>query len=238
MTDELLAPDDPIKALRARQLLQSAAKAVDAFEDAIRELVAMRAWTVLGYQDLATMWEAENGFKCPTYAKVLAVEAMTAEGMNTKRGFDSKRQPLIPDGHTNADVARAVGLPLYDKGDKGKSSPAIGYVRRQLDAGVPADKVSVGSNADANLKIARHGTRARPQPRRMGKAPDELVQDGFYLPRRDADAVGEIARRANVGKSEIYRQAVAEYLQRHNVSTHFGHAPNGATPEVGEAVTS
>ncbi len=236
MTDsDLIANDDPVKVERARSLLRSAAKAVDAFEEAIRELVSMRAWVVLGYEDLAAMWDAETGFKCPTYAKVLAVQALEREGLNTARGFGADRKPVPSNGHTNLSIAKQVGLPVYAKGAKGSSSPVVTQVRRQLDHGVPADKVLLGDAYSANRRIDEHGTRARGKPRRLGKGPDESVQAVIYLPRRNDDAISEMARKADVPKAEIYRQAVAEYLQRHNVSTHFGHAPNGASPEVSEA---
>ncbi|MFC3454063.1 hypothetical protein [Amycolatopsis speibonae] len=229
MASDLIANDDPVKVERARSLLRSAAKAVDAFEEAIRELVAMRAWVVLGYKDLCVMWEAENGFKCPTYAKVLAVETLAAEGMNTRTGHAVRVHG--PDGHTAAHVADLVGLPKAKSNGPTGSSRHVIAIRRQLDAGVPAKDVGLSPHtAAANLhKFAK----SRPKPRRIGKAPDEFVNEGFAIPRRDADAVAEVAREADVPKAAIYRQAVAEYLQRHNVSTHFGHAPNGATPEVG-----
>jgi hypothetical protein len=220
MTDERevdgLAIDDPIRVIRARQLLASAAKAVDQFEDAIRELVAMRAWVLLGYKDLAMMWEAENGFKCPTYAKVLGVEAMESEGMNTRTGANSVR--LGTNGHTLTDVAKAVGFPVQARGSDrpGKeNAPAVSAVLKQLKAGVPADKV-VSGGAASTIKnaIGKYGTRARNTNRRMGASPDELVSETVNLVKRDSDAISEIARKANVPKAEIYRQAVTQYLDR------------------------
>ncbi|MCU1687827.1 MAG: hypothetical protein JWQ81_8566 [Amycolatopsis sp.] len=203
-----LAIDDPIRVIRARQLLASAAKAVDQFEDAIRELVTMRAWVLLGYKDLAMMWEAENGFKCPTYAKALAVEVYEEEGMLSPGG-DVRRQ-----GHRSADVAKAVGLPFHTNSKGNESSTQVTSMRSQLAAGVPAKHVvSTGGNP-ARKAIDSYGTRARSHVRRSGVGPDEMVSESFHLVRREADAISEIARKANVPKAEIYRQAVTQYLER------------------------
>jgi len=222
-SSELIAADDPVKAERARSLLRSAAKAVDEFEEAIRELVAMRAWTVLGYENLAAMWERENGFKCPSYAKVLAVEAMSSEGMKgsgNRRGDDPR--------HSNADVAASVGLSVNRDSKGTLAAPTVTGIRRQLREGIPPEDVTITSNSGHAIELWK--SRARSQPRRIGKGPDELIWAGFNVPKRVEDAVAELARKSDVTKSEIYRQAVAEYLQRHNVSTHYGGAPNGATP--------
>lgn len=192
---------------RARHLLTSAAKAVGAFEGAIRELVALRAWELLGYENLSVMWETENGFKCPTYAKVLAVEALESEGVNTRTGFAYRAYG--PDGHITAEVALAVGLPTHTRPNGTVVSSTLKSVRAQLAAGVPADRVVF--RTENRRSIEKYGTRAR----RTGENLDERVQEGFHIVRRDADAITEIARRADVPKSEIYRQAVAEFLARH-----------------------
>lgn len=222
---DLIANDDPVKVERARSLLRSAAKAVDAFEDAIRELVAMRAWAVLGYKDLAAMWEAENGFNCPTYAKVLAFAEYLKEGVVKKKIA----------GLSLAEIACELGVPTSTSGGRyHATSPTLSSFKRQIEAGVPLQYVVSASGIQLSRVIEAHGARARAIPRRHGKLPDEPVSDSIYLARREADQIAELAREADVPKAEIYRQAVAEYLQRHNVSTHFGHAPNGATPEVPE----
>lgn len=212
-----LAIDDPIRAVRARQLLASAAKAVDQFEDAIRELVEMRAWTVLGYANLADMWEAENGFKCPTYAKVLAVDAMAAEGMKPHGGGKGGV------GHSIADVGRAVGFSTTPNARGYLTSGPTSSIISQLKQGVPADKVKTTAHAGRiAANIEKHGTRSRPKPRRTGKTPDELVSVSVGVQRRDDDAIAEIARKADVTKSEIYRQAVTQYLDRLGKSTFHG----------------
>lgn len=200
---------------RARELLHTAADASKQLEESVRELVAMRAWEVLGYADFSEMWEKENGFKIPSYVKILAANFMMDEGM-----LSQGRRPIDgATGHRQADVGRAIGFAVNST-PTGDVSRVISRISQQRAAGVPVEhQSSATSQGRVNEVIAAHGqVRARQQPRRMGKSPDELVQEGFQLSRRDADAIYDIAREANVPKSEIYRQAVAEYLARHRAS--------------------
>lgn len=206
-----LATDDPVRVNRVRQLLASAAKAVRELETVIKELVTMRAWVLLGYKDLSTMWEIENGFRCPPYVKVLAVEAMAAEGMNTQRGGPKSAER---NGHTQVDVSKAVGFPVQERRPGVEQANTVSSVLRQLGAGVPPQQVTVAKGAKATNAINLYGARARSQPRRMGKLPDEFVTESFSLIRRDSDAVAAIARDADVPKAEIFRQAVTQYLDR------------------------
>lgn len=213
---------------RAKALLKSAAKAADQLESDVRELVAMRAWGVLGYENFSEMWEKENGYAAPSHVQVLAVMAIREEGMNTTRG------PGANNEHTHVDVAKAVGLSV--RSHQGRLSkdgkrpvgafdhaPQVSGIFKQLDHGVPPEHVAKHSGgAKVKANIDRFGSgdvpRKRPQPRRMGKLPDELVSEGFTTTRREADEIAEIARKADTTKAEIYRQAVAEYLMRHRAS--------------------
>ena len=193
---------------RARQLLHTAADASKQLEESVRELVTMRAWDVLGYKDFSEMWEKENGFAPSVHVQALAVQELRDEGMNTANSMKP------PNGHTQGAVAQLVGLPMQTRGN-GSESSAVGGILRQLDAGVPAEKIVRSSNVKQTIE--QHG-RARPQPRRLGKTPDEMVVEGFTIQRRFADEVNEVARKCNLPKSEIYRQAVAEYLMRYRES--------------------
>lgn len=207
------------KAEKARQLLKSAAGAAQQLESDVRELVAMRAWEVLGYENFSEMWKQENGFEPPTYAQVLATAAMASEGRNTRHG--SARQKYGTDGHTTADIARAVGLPVHQSGPVSESSKTVSGILKQLAHGVPAEHVTkTGPGRAGDATLDKYGTvpRKRAQPRRMGKAPDELVSESFMTTRREADEIAEIARGADTTKSHIYRQAVAEYLMHHRES--------------------
>lgn len=194
---------------RARQLLHTAADASRHLEETIRDLVTMRAWDVLGYENFSGMWEAENGFSCPSFVKVLAADGLMDEGMNTAPSRVPKN------GHLITDVARAIGYSVHQQGAREQSSP-VTALKSQKDAGVPVEHRAANSRKTSGI-VERFGRR-RPQPRRMGKGPDEFVDEGLYLPRRDADAIADIAREADVPKAEIYRQAVAEYLMRHRES--------------------
>lgn len=183
---------------RARQLLHAAADASKQLEESVRELVAMRAWEALGYENFSDMWEIENGFACPTYIQVLAVEEA------------SKRHPA-------STVAKNI-FPAH-LGDRAKT---VRGIQDQLEAGVPlAEVIKGGRHSDGVInKIARYNDRvqARPRPRRVGTLPEEMVSEGFNIQRVFADQVADIARHADVPKAEIYRQAVAEYLMRHRES--------------------
>lgn len=209
----------------ARRLLKSAANAAAQLESDVRALVAMRAWEVLGYENFSEMWEKENGFKCPPFVQVLAVDTFRQEGMRPQ-GMKSGTAPAAG-LHTNGDVGRMVGLPVTEElnssGAKIARSHVAKTILRQLDHGVPPGKVVKGTGGTYRKVIEEHGTkpmqtRARPHPRRLGKGPDEFVNESVYIVRRDADAIAEIARKADVTKSEIYRQAVAEYLARYRAS--------------------
>lgn len=201
----------PANVARARQLLHSAAEASKQLEENVRELVAMRAWDVLGYENFSEMWEEENGFAPPSLVRVLAVaEILRAEPMRPTSGPLDERHGL-----TNADVAEAVGL---------TNITHVTAIKRQLEHGVLPGNVALTLES-VPARIAKFGSipyepPRRGQPRRRGAAPDDLVDESFKLRRRDADAVDDIAKTAAVPttKSEIYRQAVAEYLARYRAS--------------------
>jgi len=200
---------------RARRLLKSAAKAVDQLEEDVRQLVAMRAWEVLGYTDFSSMWLEENGFECPTYVKVLGVIAMKCEGMNARNSGETRWHG--PDGHTTLSIGKAIGFSTTEKMGKGGHSSAVYAILRQDAAGVSArDIVPSHNSAKRFPPIAE--VRKPPSPRRIGRSYDELVSESFSIIRREADLVAEIARQADVPKAEIYRQAVAEYLMRYRAS--------------------
>jgi hypothetical protein len=125
-----------------------------------------------------------------------------------------------------ATINTMIGLPVFTN-DHGSRYPGqvVRRVFQQLDAGVPPEKVVKGTDSKSVARaIQAHGDglpqhmRRRPQPRRMGAAPDELVPESFSLFRAEADEIADIARKADVPKAEIYRQAVAEYLMRHRES--------------------
>lgn len=176
------------KAARAKALLKSASGAAKQLESDVAELVAMRAWEVLGYQDFAEMWRQECGFSCPAYVRVLLIKAIEPE-MNTLKCGN------LTNGLTSREVAKMIG---------NGSQSSISNILAQLRSGVSPDAVRSTVS------------RTRSQVRITGAAPDDLVNTGFVLPLRDAKAVEAIARAERVPNAEIYRRAVAEYLA-HNV---------------------
>lgn len=206
---------------RARELLHVAADASKKLEESVRELVTMRAWTVLGYENFSQMWEEENGFKIPKHVQVLAAIQFRSEGM-AGSGRVGEKYGSGRRGYTQVEVAKQVGFTVETVGGKERSN-TVAAVFTQADHGVPVDKINKGSLQQAKRQISLHGNRpweprARAQPRRMGATPDDLVSESFNISKRDADAIHEIARDADVPKAQIYRQAVAEYLARHRAS--------------------
>lgn len=211
------------KVAAARELLASAAKAADQLENDVRQLVSMRAWEVLGYDNFSAMWRSENGFQCPTHVRTLVVLALSDEGMDTRKG--ACRYLEEPNGHRTADIAEMAGMTVKPVRDKegnitGRGSGAVSAVLRQHKAGVPPEHIVQNDNHRwQNKKIEQFGDtelshRKRPQPRRMGRLPEETVTEGFTLPRSVADEVSEIARNSDTTKADIYRQAITEYLSR------------------------
>lgn len=198
---------------RLRELLKSAARAAEQLDSDVRELVTARAWDVLGHDTFTAMWQAEVGYDCPRVVQVIAVDTLRLEGMTTRRG------PVggvwQHDGHTQVGIAEMIGLSVYTNPKNGnRSAGQVTGIIQQLEHGVPAEHVVKATGPKMHEAIETWGTRKRARPRRIGKAPDELVHDGLYVPRRDLDALTEIARQADVPRAEIYRQAIAEYLAR------------------------
>lgn len=203
---------------RARRLLKSAARAAEQLESDVRELVAMRAWEVLGYENFSEMWQQENGFACPTVARALVIQALMDEGMRGqgRKRLDGSTKP----GHTAESISELVGYAVSVRASNGTPAPTtVQAIIQQLKQGVPPELVVTGKRGGLAEYIEKFGTpRARSKPRRRGKSADEFVAAGFNVTRGDDDQISEIARKANTTKAEIYRQAVAEYLARYHES--------------------
>jgi hypothetical protein len=194
---------------RARELLHTAADASKKLEQSVRELVTMRAWEVLGHKNFCEMWKSEHGYGCPPQAQIVAVDTLRQEGMTSDPLKNTK------DGFTQTEVAAMVGV----------QPDVAGLIVKQLDHGVPISNVirtrtsteAFADHVNANGTVP-YLPRKRPQPRRMGKAPHELVSISGRVERWMDDDIADIAREADVPKAEIVRQAVAEYLARHRAS--------------------
>lgn len=194
---------------QVRARLKSAKNAAERLEADVKWLVSNRAWETLGYANFSEMWEKENGFKTPSEAKVIAVMVMWEEGGN------SSKAPSLPNGLTQHEIGDAIGFGVYDYSDRPggtKMAPAVGAIVRQVEAGVPFEKV--GFSRAAARKNIDEVKRARSQPRRMGKLPNELVNAGWSVYKYQADGVKEIARKAGVPDSVVVRSALDMYLNR------------------------
>lgn len=199
---------------KAKRLLKSAVRAVETLAEDVAELTRMRAWQVMGYPNFSDMWEAETGFSCPPPVKVMAVTAMANEGMVTR---GRPRKDGTRSGLTPADIASAIGYGVYERDGK-TTSPQVGVILYQYRNGVPVDLISAGSDHTRAQEVVRLHGRARSTKRpSLGAGPDDMISCSVNLRRRDRDSIRDIARKAGVPDSEIYRQAIAEYLARLNV---------------------
>jgi hypothetical protein len=185
-------------AIRAR--LKSAKDASEKLQEDVRWLVRERAWKTLGYANLREMWEKENAFKAPAIVLVSATIAMAEEGLDSRRGYQTRSQP--PNGHRYVDIAQAIGLST----SKGRSeatptSTDVWNILRQFRAGISIPDITTSHH------------RSRPRPIRQGKLPSELVSVGWSVYKYQAEAIKEVARKAGVPDSVVVRSALDAYLQ-------------------------
>lgn len=216
--------------MEAKELFEQAAKAWQNTEELVREIVKTSAWEVLGHPNFITAWEAVSGVKCPSQVKIIATYAYFAtHGYNTNRPTQAKQGQrgfeFIPNGPLIKDVAKAIGWSIIrNKAGNDTSSP-VSTIHRQYVHGVPADKattnnIQTGSHTQytAIKAIQQHGTvpftpPSRKHNRRTGAGPDDLVFEGFNVPRWEADAVAELSRQWDVPKAEVYRRLLTPQLE-------------------------
>lgn len=197
--DDLVAKTKDAKIHACKARLETAIRAAGELETSVRWLVKERAWETLGYANFSEMWETHAGFKCPTHVHAICVDALRREGT---RGKGNKSG-----GHNAGEIAEKVGLTVQQRGPY-ITSATVSAMGAQIDEGIPLDRIRKG----------HWKTRARGSNRRTGAGPNDLVLESVNVPREMADQMEEIARKARVPRAEIYRQAVAEYLQRHRES--------------------
>jgi hypothetical protein len=186
--------------IKAKALVKRAGGAAQQLEADVRELVTMRAWDILGYENFSVMWEVENGFKCPRFVVVVAIDELT-DGVDRGRG-----RPKAGTTHmTHLQAAELLG----------QRRSTVAGVSQQIREGVPLSAATLTSGPAAHRVISLHG---RAKPQRRGKMPEEKVMVGFHIERFAADEIARIASAADVPNAEIYRQAVHEYLARHKES--------------------
>lgn len=186
--------------IQAKALIAKAANAATELQTSVRELVKINAWTVLGYANFSEMWQVEAGFKCPSVVVTVATVA------------------LADAGFPSTSIATHIGY--TQRGGAARS--AVELVLKQHEHGVPFEKIDISARPQyPHKRIEQYGTkplnpppRARSTPKRTGATSADLVAESFMIVRRDADAVSEIARKANITKSELYRQFVSEGLAR------------------------
>lgn len=164
---------------QARALLDKTRQSNETFVQGILDLVVNRAWDILGYQNFIHMWESKEGFRCPTYAKVLAVKFLAVDVFN----------PALK----QIDMAEMIGFRV-GKGTS-SSSKELYNILSQLRKGVSEDKVSPGTDFKRTAKTEFHIA-------------------GFEIARDHYDAVKALAESLGLPMSEIYRQAVAEFLHK------------------------
>jgi hypothetical protein len=192
-----------------RRRLKSAKSAAERLQEDVKWLVSNRAWETLGYANFSEMWEKENGFPAPAFAKIIAVAAMADEGMSTTN------VPSYKNGHFKKDIAEAIG---YTPNIDGPGS-SVTSIFKQLDAGVPLSEITTNPARAAERALAARADRVRSKLRSMGKLPNELINCGWSVYKYQADAVKEIARKANVPDSVVIRSALDLYLNRKQKET-------------------
>jgi hypothetical protein len=206
-----------------RTILIRAAGTAKRLELDILELVSVRAWNILGYDNFKVMWESEIGFEVPQAVRGIAVDCMVREGLNTlpTGGKGANRNMRETNGHTFVDLEMSLGF----------NRSAVGSMARQISEGVPPEKtISTWNTPRVQRNIEGNSTRKRPGHIRIGKGPNEFVNPGFNVRRTVSDDIAEIARQADVPKAEIYRAAIDEYLQRYR-DTHQAHPVKRSYPK-------
>lgn len=195
------------QAARAKALLKSAAGAAKQLEADVTELVTMRAWTVLGYENFREMWLQECGFKWPIIVQAYGVKALLP-GMNRSGG--------VVDGTTAAEAASMLGHPIQNFRDGSSGSTTFTALARQLRAGVPPENAST-SPSYVKAIINKYGN---PTKRRanveLGAGPNELVGVTLHLPRKYKDAIKAIANDRNTTPTTIARDVLMAYVDEDN----------------------
>lgn len=101
-----------------------------------------------------------------------------------------------------ANESRQGAAPSVVAKETGIPAARIKRVAQEIRSGVPVSQ------------IGSRNARARNTPRKLGKGPDELTPSGASVPRWMDDAMDALAKKAGAPKTEIYRQAVEQYLAR------------------------
>jgi Ribbon-helix-helix protein, copG family len=178
--------------------LRSAAKSRDQLQSDVEWIVTNKAWEVVGHPNFTALWESELGFTCPTLVKILAIQVFKGK---TRVGSGALRPGMV----SAADIAKQLGLSHVLNSRTGRpQSESVSAVLAQLHAEISPEDITLNKR--------------RATSRRMGKLPSDLVLESVYVIKSDVDRVDRIARESDVPKSEIYRQAIAEYLARHDAS--------------------
>lgn len=197
---EPVTGNPPMTKDEIRDLVHRAGDAAERLEQMVRELVEVRAWEVLGYENFVAMWEGENGDKASSLVKVIVTLALADEGMNTRRAA------RVRDGHTQGEVAQMVGEGFLRRRNYAES-PIVRSVLDQREAGVATKDIKFSAN---------YHTVARAKNRLIGnsKGPHELVPTGINIYAWQKDAMSQTASDEDVPDTEIYRRAIDQFLAK------------------------
>lgn len=188
-------------AIRAR--LKSAKSAAEKLEEDVRWLVKERAWKTLGYENFSAMWKGENGLDTPMSVKIIAISELVSEGLNSRTGTAALKYG--PDGHRIYEIAELVGMSVRIDSNGYKQAQTTASVISQILSGTPFNEISSSNGYQA---------RSRMHPKRQGKSLGEMIKVGWSVYKYQADAVKEIARKADVPDSVVVRSALDLYLNR------------------------
>lgn len=172
-------------------------------EEDLTWIVNHKAWELHGFKDFPDYFEDRNGYPMPPVVRNIVAYALFDEGMRTQGR--SKSGEVRP-GHSIADVARMLGMPIKITKSGTETSTSVSALRSQYRSGMPA----------AEATISRWPVRNRGQNRQVGAGPDEFIQIGFMMPRRVRDWYRNEAKTAvtPVPDAELYRQVLIAHMDK------------------------
>lgn len=185
----------------AKRRVKRVGTAAKQLEEDLKWIANNKAWELLGYENLATMFEGENGYPLPPLVRNIVAYALFDEGM---RGRGQGSGPE----HTNLEVANMLGIPASSRSNGVPKSKVVQTLLAQHREGIPATEATAGQKTWTDRK--------RGQNRQIGAGPNDLVSVSFGLPRRARDWYRNEAKTAvtPLPDAELYRQVLIAHMDK------------------------